>query len=51
MDIRQKHAKRILKQYGKNLKAAEKRGPLLSVFKCFWIDTQDLEEIAQKGVA
>ena len=47
MNVKQKHAKRVLRQYGKNLKAAEKsQGSLLSNWKCFWSDVKDLENIA-----
>lgn len=50
MNIKIKHAKRILKQYGKNLKAAEKNESLVSNYKCFWIDTKDLTQIAEAKI-
>lgn len=47
MNVKKKHAKKILRKYGRHLKASEKsQGSLLSNWKCFWSDVKDLEKIA-----
>lgn len=45
-----RYAKRILKQYGKNLKAHEKRSPIVSTWKNYgWKDYKDLVRIVKNG--